>query len=482
MKLKRLSVICTLIALVFSNSVYAEDEKSNEYVYMDRIFGHASELYLDEGITKEQILEMALDKYLSQTPGAVEEILKAGFSSLDEYTEFYTPDEYMNYVNNVNHTFYGIGVIIEKQGDYVEIKQVLEDGSAFVSGVQIGDKISKVNGIDMKGRTLDEVQSYVVGELNSSVDITFLRGEEEILITLIRRPVSSTTVSYLMLEDNIAYVSMVNFAQNTAKEFADTLVELDAQNVKKIILDLRNNPGGYLISAVEIAEMIVPEGIIVQTMYRQSENNEVFYSTLEEPKYEFVVLVNENTASSSEILTGAMQDSGIATVVGETTFGKAVIQEMFTLNSGDSFKITTGRYVTRNGREINGVGLEPDIEVLNVTEPVDITRYDELVYSSESSIGDFNDNISAIKERLSVMGYPMSDFDDTFSDELEAYVLDFQINHELTPTGKLDRITMVQIENAFAKTEVLVDNQLYKAYELLGGTKEGLDKILYSQE
>ena len=284
MKLKRLSVICTLIALVFSNSVYAEEEKSNEYVYMDRIFGHASELYLDETITKEQILEMALDKYLSENPEAVEEILKAGFSSLDEYTEFYTPDEYMNYVNNVNHTFYGIGVIIEKQGDYVEIKQVLEDGSAFISGVQIGDKISKVNGIDMKGRTLDEVQSYVVGELNSSVDITFLRGEEEILITLIRRPVSSTTVSYLMLEDNIAYVSMVNFAQNTAKEFADTLAELDAQNVEKIILDLRNNPGGYLISAVEIAEMIVPEGIIVQTMYRQSENNEVFYSALEEPK------------------------------------------------------------------------------------------------------------------------------------------------------------------------------------------------------
>ena len=478
---KRVAAISMIVIMLFASSVYAE-EQSNEYTYVDKLFGYASEMYVDETLTKEEIFDRALNKYLEENPDAVLDILKAGFSEIDDYTEFYTPDDYQQYVDSINHTFYGIGVIIQKTGSYVELVRVLEDGDAKAVGMEIGDKIINVDGIDMKDKTVDEVQTAIVGELGTTVNITVLRGEQELTFTLTRKAVSATTVDYLMLDNNIAYISILNFAQTTSQEFAAVLEELDKNNITQIILDMRDNPGGYLVSAVEIANMIVPEGIIVQTMYRQSENNVTFYSDLKEAKYKFAVLVNENTASAAEILTGAMQDSGIATVIGETTYGKAVIQEMYTLRDGNAFKITTGRYLTRNGREINHKGLEPDVYVVNTTEEIDVSKYDEIDYSVETRFGDKSENILPIKERLYVMGYYLSNMEDVFDAELEAAVLDFQISKGLTPTGALDRITMVQIENEFARTEVMVDNQLYEAYETFGGNKEDLIKFLEGEE
>lgn len=471
-----------LATLMFSATVFArEDEVVIEYEYMDKLFGYAEGLYLDETITKEEILKRAIKKYLKDNPEAMEEIIKNGFSSLDDYTEYYTYEEFMTYYNNINHTFYGIGVVIQKEGDYIKITNVLEDGAAYKAGILIGDLIKKVDGEDMKGLTVDQVQSAVVGELGTKVTITVLRNNQEFTYTMYRAPVNDMTVNHLILDENTAYVSIINFAKNTSKEFKDVLKQIDENGVTNIILDLRNNPGGYLEAAVEIAELIVPSGIIVQTVYRQSEGNKIYYSTLENPKYKFVVLVNENTASAAEVLTSAMQDSGIATVMGDTTYGKAVIQEMFNLKSYDGFKITTGRYITRNGKEINKKGIEPDKFVMNTTEIVDVSKYPKIDYYQETEFGDVSENIAVIKERFYVMGYHIQAVDNNFTADLEAAVLDFQIEKGLPPTGALDRITMVQIENKFADAEVFVDNQLYTAYEYFGGDREELKKIIYGE-
>ena len=471
-----------LASLMLSTTAFAADDIVPEYEYMDRLFGFAEELYLDETITKEEILNRAIEKYLKDNPQAMEEIIKNGFSGLDDYSEYYTSEEFAQYVNNLNHTFYGIGVVIQKEEDYVMITNVMEDGSAYAAGIEPGDLIKKVNGEDMKGLTIDQVQSAVVGELGTEVEIAVLRDGHEFTYKMRRAPVNDMTLNHIILDENTAYVSIINFAQNTSKEFEDVLKQLDEKSIQNIILDLRNNPGGYLESAVEIAKLIVPKGIIVQTIYRQSEADKTYYSTHENPKYKFAVLVNENTASAAEVLTSAMQESGIAEVIGETTYGKAVIQEMFNLKGYDGFKITTGRYITRNGKEINKKGIEPDNYVINITEEIDVSRYPEIDYQAETEIGDVSENISVIKERLSVMGYYITEIDNNFTYDLEAAVLDFQIEKGLKPTGALDRITMVQIENQFAKTEVMVDNQLYTAYEYFGGEREELDKILYGEE
>ena len=477
---KIFSVILSLLML--SQTAFAKDDIVAEYEYMDKLFGFASELYLDETITKDEILSRAIEKYLKDNPEALNEIIKNGFSSLDDYTEYYTQEEFMTYVNNLNNTFYGIGVIIQKEGDYVEITNVLEDGSAYSAGIEAGDLIKRVDGKDMTGLTIDQVQSAVTGELGTKVEVTVLRNGQEYTYTMYRAPVNDMTVNHIVLDETTAYVSIINFAQNTAQEFKDVLKQLDEKGITNVILDLRNNPGGYLEAAVEIAKMIVPKGIIVRTMYRQSEANQVYYSYLDNPKYKFAVLVNEYTASASEVLTSAMQESEAATVIGETTYGKAVIQEMFNLRGFDGFKITTGRYLTRTGKEINGKGITPDDYVINITETIDYKRYPEIEYGQESQFGDSMENVAVIKERMDVMGYYIESVDNNFTEDLEAAVLDFQIEKGLTPTGKLDRITMVQIENQFAQTEVMVDSQLYKAYEYFGGTREKLDKILKGEE
>lgn len=476
---KILSIILVIAAI--QSTIFAKEDKVAEYEYMDKLFGFAEELYIDESVTKEDILKEAVKKYLKDNPDAMEDIIKNGFSSLDDYSEYYTSDELTSYINNINHTFYGIGVSIKADGDYIKIVGVLEGGSAIKAGIEEGDLIKAVDGKDMKGLSIDAVQAAVTGELGTEVSVTVLRGTEELTFKMERAPVNDSTVSHLVLDDNTAYVSIVNFAASTADEFAAVLKKLDEESITNIILDLRNNPGGYLDAAVEMAKLVVPKGIIVQTVYRNKEANKTYYSTLENPKYKFAVLVNENTASASEVLTSAMQESGVATVIGETTYGKALIQEMYNLRGYDGFKITTGRYITRDGNEINKKGITPDDYILNTTEEIDVSKYPKINYSEESIVGDSSDNIRVIKERMSVMGYYIEKVDENFTYDLEASVLDFQIEKGLKPTGKLDRITLVQIENKFAETEVSVDNQLYTAYEYFGGNRESLDKILYGE-
>lgn len=479
MKKKILSIILAIAAI--QSTVFAKEDKVVEYEYMDKLFGFAEELYIDESVTKEDILKEAVKKYLKDNPEAMEEIIKNGFSSLDDYSEYYTGDELTSYINNINHTFYGIGVSIKADGDYIKIVSVLDGGSAVEAGIKEGDLIKAVDGKDMKGLSIDEVQAAVTGELGTEVSVTVLRGEEEMTFTMERAPVNEATVNHIVLDDSTAYVSIVNFAASTADEFAVVLKKLDEESITNIILDLRNNPGGYLDAAVEMAKLVVPKGIIVQTVYRNKEANQTYYSALENPKYKFAVLVNENTASASEVLTSALQESGVARVIGETTYGKALIQEMYNLRGYDGFKITTGKYITRNGNEINKKGITPDDYIVNTTEEIDVSKYPKIKYSEETIIGDMSENIRVIKERMAVMGYYIEEVDDNFTYDLEAAVLDFQIERGLKPTGRLDRITMVQIENKFAETEVAVDNQLYTAYEYFGGSREALDKILYGE-
>ena len=472
-------IISFVAALSLSTiSVFADGSKdiSAEYEFFEKVSGFAAEMFIDENITKEEIMERGLNKLLESDPSLVEKILKAGFSSLDDYSEYYTYSEYREFYNTINHTFYGIGVVIQKEGDYVKIVRCLDDGSAVGAGVQTDDKIIKVDGVDVVGQTLDTIQSLIIGELGTTVEVTFLRGDKEYTYKLQRRPVSSETVGYAILEGNVAYVEIINFASSTSGEFIEILDELKGLGVTKIILDLRDNPGGYLDAAVEIAQVIIPKGIIVQTMYRQEENNKVFYSELEEPQFEFVVLVNENTASASEILSAAIQESGVGVLVGEVTYGKALIQEMIGLGEGGAFKITTGKYLTRNGNDINKVGIVPDYELGNAKQKITTSKYTPFDYKTKWRMGDNGEGVKAAKERLLLLGYEITSVDTVFNEELTNAVKKFQADCQLFPYGVLDITTQVQMENKFAELDEFVDMQLIKAYQLFGGTEEDLYK------
>ncbi len=474
---KRLAAASLIASMLFGGNVFAAEVQKTDtaYDYFTKLMTYASELYIDENVSADEIIKKAIENALEENPDMVTKLLKAGFSSLDEYTEYYTPQEYVDFINNMNHTFYGIGVIIQKKDKYVEITNCLDDGSAIEAGMEPGDKIIGVDGNDVTGKPLDVVQTMVTGELDTEVTVTVLRGEQQLSFTLKRRPVSQNTVNYGVLEGKIGYIDIINFAKNTDSEFEKALEYMDGEGVTDIILDLRDNPGGYLVPAVNMAEKIVPEGVIVQTMFRDENQNQTYYSSLKDPKYKFAVLVNENTASAAEVLSGAMKDSKIGYLIGQTTYGKAVIQDMFTLREG-AFKITTGHYLTRDGHEINKIGIEPDEFVANSEKRVNMANYTPFDYKIKWKVGDTGDSVKAAKERLRRMGYYTGSVDNEFNADLEKAINDYQEKAGLFPYGVLDISTQVAIENEFYKTQKdIADNQLKAAYSYFGGNPEILD-------
>lgn len=471
-KIKLLSLFLVAI-FTFGQPVYAEYEEEGYDVFA-RLSSFAANLYIDDSITVDDVMEGALRSVLNENPELVNQLIKAGFQSLDEYCEYYTAEEYELFIKNLDHIVYGIGVIIQQIDDYVTVMSVVSGGGAESAGVMPGDKISKVNGVDTKGFSVDKVQDLVVGELDTEVLVTFLRDGKEFERSIVRKEVRGTTVGGEILEGKIGYIVITNFAENTAKEFSDILWKFDAAGVTDIILDLRNNPGGYLGSAVDIARKIVPEGVIVNTVFREEFENETIRSNLKEKKYAFCVLINENTASAAEVLASAISESGAGILVGEISYGKGVIQSMFRMPDGTAFKITTGRYFTRNGNDINGSGIEPDEYISNETRPIDLSRYQTFDYKTKQAVGDVSKNVLAAKERLKVLGYYNGSINDTFDKTLFDAVAKFQAENALYPYGVLDISTQVKIENTFYKIEEDIDSQMIYAYEYFGGKREDL--------
>lgn len=474
MKKNRFLSFILAAVLLFSQPVFAE-EINFEYDLFERLINYASNLYIDDTVTSEQIMENAVMTVVKDNPELANQLIKAGFQSLDEYSEYYTREEFELFNKNLNHIVYGIGVIIQQVGDYITVMSCTKGGGAEAAGVMSGDQISKVDGVDVKGMSIDKVQDLVVGELGTQVTVTFLRNGQEIERVITRQEVKGTTVSSEILEGKIGYIVISNFAVDTADEFNEVLKQFKIAGIYNIILDLRDNPGGYLQSAVDIAKVTVPRGVIVSTAYRNDWENVVEYSNLKETKFKFAVLVNENTASAAEVLASAMGESGVGFVIGEQTYGKGVIQQMFQMWDGTAFKITTGKYYTRSGHDIHGNGIEPHEFVSNSVRQIDVTQYTGFDYKTEQVAGDVSHNVRAAKERLFLLGYYRGVADDNFDETFAESVKLFQEENGLTPTGMLDVITKVKIENTFYVLDEMIDNQLIYAYEYFGGNPADLE-------
>ena len=483
MRLKKLAALLISSALfmtqssgVFAKEIVPVSPYSGEFEAVDQIADYITELYIDDTVEKNEIIRMGISGLLEENPDTLVPLLKEMFSSLDEYSEFFTAEEYRDYINSVNQAFYGIGVIIQKNGDYVEIIEFSEPNSkAEKSGFKAGDKIYAVEGQECKGKSLNDVRNLIVGELGTTVNVTVLRGDELIDLVATRVEVRQSTVTGGTFEGNIGYMNISTFGDTTYEEFKLLLEDFRIKGVEKIILDLRNNGGGRVDTAVAIAKLIVPKGKIVEVKYRDEQYDTIHRSTLAEKEFDFITLVNENTASSAEILASALQDSGASKLIGTRTFGKAVIQTVFPLTNGMKFKLTIGEYKTRNGREINGVGLEPDSYIQNITEKIDATEYTVFDFRTRMSMGDMSSQVIAAKERLSLLGYFDGKIDDTlYTEDLKNSVEAFQRDNALCDNGVLDIATQVKMQDLFEKLETVVDLQLHTAYEAFGGDPEAL--------
>lgn len=479
MKMKKIAalVLAGLMTLTNNALVFAgiDTEYSAEYMAYDTIANYISQLYIDD-YSKDEIMSKGLSELLYNNDPLLVSLLKATLESLDDYSEFYTQEEYREFQENLNHTFYGIGISMKLDEDgYVTVDSFVEGtDNAKNAGFQVGDKIVKVNGIDVTGQSVSEVREQVIGEEGTTVKITVLRGETETELTATRVAVNAATVASGILEGNIGYISVMSFSEDTAAEFAKALDAMRENDVTKIILDLRNNGGGIVPVAIKMAQAIVPKGKIIDVKYKDKKYNTTYTSSLNKKEFDFEVLVNENTASAAEILASAIQDSNAGTLIGTQTFGKAVIQNTFPLQNGTVFKLTVGKYITRNGKEINKVGLAPDVRVENEVSKFDTSAYTQFDYNERTSLGQKSSNAMAAKERLYMMGIYTGEIDDVFDEGLLEAVKAFQMSSGIFSYGVLDAPTQLLIEETISGFDVVDDIQIKTAYEMFGGDPDNL--------
>lgn len=312
------------------------------------------EIYLyDDEIDESALQEAIIDGYV------------AGLN--EPYTVYYNEEETTALFESTSGVFGGIGVQISQDitSMIMTFVKVYENNPGDKAGFLDGDILYKVNGEDVTGQELDTVVTKIRGEVGTEVEITVLRGDnlEEYTATVTRDLIENDTVNYEMKEKRIGYVAISGFEEVTYAQFEDALTQLKSQGMQSLIIDLRGNPGGNLSTVVEMCDLILPEGTIVSVKDRNG--NGQFYTSDEENKLEvpLVVLIDGNSASASEIFAGAVKDFGIGTLVGTTTYGKGIVQNIYQLDDGTSLKITSSEYFTPNGTNIHGIGVAPDVEI-----------------------------------------------------------------------------------------------------------------------
>lgn len=298
----------------------------------------------------------------------------------DRWTTFLTPKEYRSLNEGLDGgNFAGVGIIIDidAQSKSLLVTQTIDDGPAAKAGVQAGDIILTVDAKPTAGLTTEQDSAMIRGKAGSVVQLTVKRpGEVKPLnISITRDIIHAPSVRSRLVDGDIGYVQVLVFGSNTGQELARAMQRLDKQGVKGVILDLRNNGGGYLNAAIDVSSLFIPEGPIVSIDSRTKPLTTFDAENIAMVTRPLAVLVNGFTASASEITSGAIQDSGAGVLIGTRTFGKGVVQTIYPLPDGSAIKITTARYLTPNGRDINSVGIAPDINVGDV-KPNEVGKID----------------------------------------------------------------------------------------------------------
>lgn len=281
----------------------------------------------------------------------------------DPYSFYYSPEEYKRMWEEDEGKYAGVGIQILTSSETLlcTVSRVFKDSPAQAAGIHKGDTLLQVEDLAVNAYSLQEAVDIMRGTVGEPVSIKVQRGEEVLDFTVKRAQIKVNWVEYAMLENNIGYISLYEFAGDCSIAFADALNALTDQGAAGIILDLRDNPGGWVDDAVRIADMFLDEGVIYYLEYRNGER-EYVHTKSGAVDTKLVVLVNENSASASEVMTGALQDRGRATIVGTQSFGKGVVQYVVPVSEdGSGMQFTAAQYFTPDGNKVHGVGITPDV-------------------------------------------------------------------------------------------------------------------------
>ena len=356
-----LGIVCTLIIGGGGLKIYdlVQSNERNQGAVTDSFVQKAK--YIEETVKESYTGDIDDDQ--------MEEYMYKGMmASLgDPYSAYYTSEEYEELTTETTGSYEGIGVVMQQDVNTGEVKVVrcYEGAPGEKAGLLPEDVLVEVNGESVSGMELSEVVDKVKNSQDQVAHLTIAReGESEYLeIDVHLEEVNIPVVQSEMLEDNIGYIALYEFTEQTEPQYMEAFEALKDQGMERLIIDVRNNPGGLLTSVCDILEDILPEGLIVYTEDKNGEREEYTCDGENELDIPLAVLVNGNSASASEIFAGAIQDYSKGTIVGTTTFGKGIVQSLIPFNDGSAIKTTTAKYYTPSGKCIHGTGIQPDVEV-----------------------------------------------------------------------------------------------------------------------
>ncbi|HZK32862.1 MAG TPA: S41 family peptidase, partial [Tissierellaceae bacterium] len=339
----------------------------NEFSKVMEVEEYIGEKYLRD-VDKEKLREGQLKGLL--------------YSLEDPYSTYFTKDEFTSLLEETSGSFGGIGIMVTPGDDnFITVVSPIEDTPGERAGIKSGDKIIKVNGEEFFAENMDLAVKEMKGEPDTKVVLTILRikdgmENETFDLEITREIIRVVTVKSHIIEDDIGYIRISSFDDLTYKDFKEELDNLGKQNIKGLIIDLRNNPGGLLKSTIQIADELLGE---VDIVYTQTKDGKKRYERSDKRMvdYPLAILINGGSASASEILSGAVKDNNRGVLIGSTTFGKGVVQQIHGLGDGSGLKLTTSEYFTPNGTNIHGIGIEPDI-LVELDEDVEVIGIDNL--------------------------------------------------------------------------------------------------------
>lgn len=318
-------------------------------------------------------LQVVHSRYIEDVPvstlmeGAVRGMVR---SMGDPHSIYFDGKMFKEFQVETEGAFGGIGIVVGMKDNLLTVISPVEGTPGEQAGIKSGDQILKIDGEDIKSLALDEAVAKIRGPKGTQVELTLRNAKGETrVVSLTRSTIQLKTVAGKMLREDVGLIRIAMFNEHTGDDFVKKLNELEAAGMKSLVLDLRDNPGGLLDQAVIVSRHLVPKGPIVSVVMKDG-SRETHTSSLEKTKFPLVVLVNQGSASASEIVAGAVQDTQAGTLVGTKTYGKGSVQTVIRMDSDTAIKLTIAKYLTPAGRSINGIGIEPDV-VLPLDEEVD---------------------------------------------------------------------------------------------------------------
>lgn len=365
------STTLSLLSPALSPSVQAAFHNSPKAV-LDEAWQIVSQEYVDTDFNQvdwQAVRQELLSREYTSNEQAYTALREALEQLEDPYTRFMDPEQYQSLTNQTAGELSGIGIRLQihEPTNFLMVLESLENSPAVEAGIQAGDRILAINGISTQGMSVSEASELIRGEVGTRLTLRINRnGTGELEVPLTRARIELPTVRYSLRQSGnhrIGYIRLSEFSSHAADQMKQAIGNLQDQEVDAFVLDLRGNPGGLLYSSIDIARMWINHGTIVRTVDRSGDSEEVAANRTALTDLPLAVLVDNNSASSSEILTGALMDNGRATVVGTQTFGKALVQSVHSLSDGSGLAVTVAHYYTPRGTDISHLGITPNVEV-----------------------------------------------------------------------------------------------------------------------